>query len=871
MNFKIFISIQFLSLSLSLVGIAQNNTAARTVFQDQDGAIRWKDNKQEVALFGANYCLPSACDYRAAKYVTNDLKKVVDADMAHFARMGWDALRLCLWGDWENSDTSGNLIYNDHLNLMDYVILKAKERGIYFLLSPIVTYSSQWPDAMGDTASAKGFSSYFKKSELGTNPRAIAAQQNYLRQLLNHVNPYTRIALKDEPNILFIEMINEPWHHSNDVQGSINYINALVEAVRSTGCNKILFHNYSQDFNMAKPLQQSKIQGVSFAWYPSGLNSNHTLDGNYLPVVDHYSEKMLVPEISKLAKIVYEFDSPDLLSGYMYPAMARSFRESGAQMACMFSYDMLATAPYNLGWQTHFLNMVYTPKKAVSAIIAGEVMKNIPRLKNYGDYPDNTSFGPFKISYANDLSEMITADKFLYANNTTSIPKEFATLSKIVGHGSSPVVSYAGNGIYFLDKIKKGVWRLEVYPDAVQVKDPFNVPSPEKVVTRALSRNWPMVVQLADLGNLFSVIPLNVNNTYTTTGVAGKFGIQPGIYILTNEKDFKRESLPETIGSVWMREFFAPEDQQLPTQVVLNYQSSYYAGKPILISANVYSKQVPSSVSLFLKGTGRGSSPIQMKNDSGYLFTAEIPAGRSIEGWIDYNIVVNDGNTTFNFPSGINKSPADWDYNDAGTWRSAVVKEKTPLRLINPLVDAKNLAFTRIGDGIRFGIYKLVPSTKTGEASFHLELPLSYDRNLRDYTISVPIKEKIDARKHDIHSARTLVLEARGVNQQQQAYITLVENDGTSWSKKIVLQPEWSTNEISLNDLEISKGAMLPLGYPGEWKYWFEPATGRGGNGDHIKIENVEWIQLSVRQSDMKKEDAKSNSWVEISSALIRF
>jgi hypothetical protein len=378
-----------------------------------------------------------------------------------------------------------------------------------------------------------------------------------------------------------------------------------------------------------------------------------------------------------------------------------------------------------------------------------------------------------------------------------------------------------------------------------------------------------MDVSLPDLGKSFSVLPLNSNNNYNTTASKGQFTIQPGVYILTADKSFKKESLPGSIGFVGMTEFYAPDDQQLPVQVVPNYQPFYYAEKPITITANVYGNHEPQSVTLFLKG-GR-SMPIQMRKDSGYLYKAEIPASRATEGWIEYCIVVKDGNSVINYPSGTNKTPFDWDYNDAATWKSAVVKEKTPLRMINPAEDASKLGFTRIGDGIRFGIYKLIPSTQTGEPSFHLELPLSYDKNLKDYTLSIPVKEKITSRKDDIAEAKTLVLNARGVNQQQQAFITLVENDGTAWSKKIELKPEWSEIKIPLDQMVLAKGVLLPMGYPGEWKYWIDPAVGRGGNGDKVKMQNVEWIELSVRQSEMKREDVKEASWIDISSAVLQF
>src|SRR6476661_4680492 len=377
---------------------------------DAAGVIRWKGSGKEVALFGANYTLPSASDYRAAGYLTGDRKTLVDEDITQFARMGWDALRISFWGDWENSDHAGNLIANDHLDLMDYLIARARERGIYILLSPITTYQSTWPDATSDTT-PPGFANFYRKSELGTNPAAIAAQVNYLQQLLRHVNPYTGIALKDEPSIIFVEMINEPTHHSSDVAGSVAYIDALVDAVHATGSKAITFHNLSQDFAMAAPIAKSKVQGITFGWYPTGLNSGHELRGNYLRTVDAYAP-MRDPLVAKLPRIVYEFDSPDLRTGYMYPAMVRTMRSVGAQFASMFAYDMQATASRNLGWQTHHLSLAYTPRKAMSAIIAAEAMRRLPRGKSYGEYPRNTTFGDFHVSYEENSAVLAAADAF---------------------------------------------------------------------------------------------------------------------------------------------------------------------------------------------------------------------------------------------------------------------------------------------------------------------------------------------------------------------------------------------------------------------------------------------------------------------------
>ena len=54
---------------------------AEKVYMDKQGVIRWTENKKEVALFGANYCLPSACDFRAAGYVGGERKQMIVEDL----------------------------------------------------------------------------------------------------------------------------------------------------------------------------------------------------------------------------------------------------------------------------------------------------------------------------------------------------------------------------------------------------------------------------------------------------------------------------------------------------------------------------------------------------------------------------------------------------------------------------------------------------------------------------------------------------------------------------------------------------------------------------------------------------------------------
>ena len=833
-----------LCMTLAAGAAAQN----RGVYIDGEGVMRWRGTKQEVALFGANYVLPTASDYRAAGYVHADRKRMIDDDMAQFARMGWDGLRLTFWGDWEASDSAGNLIANDHLDLLDYLVARASERGIYMLFSPIQLYSSTWPDAMQDT-SPPGFGRRFGKGRMGTDSTAIHAQVNYLRQILTHVNPYTHVALKDEPNILFIELVNEPWHHPEDTAGSIHYINTLTDAVRSTGCQKLVFYNVSQDFRIGAAIRRSKAQGVTFGWYPTGLNSGHELAGNYLRTTDVYPD-MLRPELARLPRIVYEFDSPDLRTGTMYPAMTRTFRSGGVQFAAMFSYDMLATASRNLGWQTHFLNMVYTARKTMSAIIAAEAMRRLPRMRDYGAYPQNTRFGDFHVSYQGDLGELLARDAFLYTSNTTSTPPDLAALQRIAGHGSSPVVQYEGTGVYFLDKIRSGVWRLEVYPDAVPIRDPFEPPSASKIVTRAIRRAWSMTISLPDLGSSFVVQPL-VGEAPSGNATSGRFVVTPGVYVLST-RAVDVATLPTQVGRVGLKEYHAPPADSVPLTVLSLAAPQYIAGRNAVVNARVVDTVAPDSVTLFVRQTPNGfwrASP--MKSAGGYDFTTAIASVSLHTGVYEFVITVFRGASAVTLPTGTNGKPTDWNYSGRTPWSFEVVGPETPLRLFATASDAGLLTFTRIGDAGRRGLFGVTISPASGNPIFHLELPRdSSGWSPPDYTASLVIRNRIVSRQETIAAARELRVRLRGLAPKQSLHVTLMEDDGTSWTGTVTADTSWSEQVLPLNGFTAGRGVLLPQGFPGEWSYWVGPAAGRGGPNDRLRLEHLERIQFSLRPNE---------------------
>jgi hypothetical protein len=477
--------------------------------------------------FGVNYTVPFAHAYRSAQKMNIDVKKNMDKDIYHFSRLGFDLFRVHVW-DTEISDTLGNLIANEHLDHFDYLLNKLKERGIKTVLTPIAFWGNGWPERDKPTP---GFSYKFGKADCLTNPEAIKAQENYLYQFMNHINPYTGIAYKDDPDILAVEISNEP-HHNGEAKEVTHFIRKMVKAVKRTGTKKPVFYNISHSIRFAEAYFKAGIDGGTFQWYPTGLGYQRELPGNHLANVAKYD--IPFDDIIKKyrgAKLVYEFDAADIGKAVMYPAMARSFRSAGIQIATHFSYDPTFLGPYNTEYNTHYMNLNYTPQKALGLMIAGEVFHKVPLYSDYGNYPDHNTFQDFLVDYKKDLAVLNSLVKFYYTNSNSITPKNESSLTSIAGFSNSQLVSYSGKGAYFLDKLSAGVWRLEVQPDAVEIANPYGRNSHDKQVGAIVWRMHQMSINLADIGTAFTVKAINDGNSLKTEVRGNSFTIQPGTYI----------------------------------------------------------------------------------------------------------------------------------------------------------------------------------------------------------------------------------------------------------------------------------------------------------------------------------------------------
>ncbi len=148
-----------------------------------------------------------------------------DADKvaARMAKLGINLVRLHHmdnpgWGPhsnlWDAKFADRQHIDPEQLDRLDYLIAQLKQNGIYVNINLHV--SRQFTPADGFPESVSKLPDFDKRVD-EFDPRMIALQKNFARDLLTHVNPYTHLPYTSDPAVAVVEINNEnslvgdPW------------------------------------------------------------------------------------------------------------------------------------------------------------------------------------------------------------------------------------------------------------------------------------------------------------------------------------------------------------------------------------------------------------------------------------------------------------------------------------------------------------------------------------------------------------------------------------------------------------------------------------------------------------------------------------
>jgi len=857
---------------------AQNNQyqVPIPVYVDANGVMRWTGSRDAVTLFGTNYAPAFAQSYRALLTMGKNHKEAIEEDIYHFARLGLDAYRIHMY-EIEITDSLGNLIENGHLDLHEYTIYKMSERGIKTILTPTTYYNAAYPD--GNTVEPPGFANYISKEAPPMVPEYRNVVKNYLEQLIHHVNPYSSMAAVEDPNIIALEIDNEPLlGPSRETPYPLdtikNYINELAGHLRAHGWAKPIFYNISVNIMAKDAVLDSDIDGVTMQWYPAGLTSGKTNLSNIFPFVcDYRSDEVFDPHgndhrYHHMAKIVYEFDPADIMYGYVMPMMARSFREAGVQFAAQFAYTPMGFAHVNTDFMTHYVNMAYTPSKALGMLIASEVFHNVGRRQQFSNLPADTIFGDFRLSHNLNLAEMNSESCLLFSNNTDAYPRNQQELERIAGTGSSSVVSYSGTGAYFLDKLEDGIWRLEVMPDAISIRDPFERPSFSKYVTHINWREHPMRIKLDNLGEKVIIKGINEDNSLHTTTNNGSFKISPGAYLLIRDgvsaSQWDKDS---RMGNIKIGEYHAPSTNVIGPAVRHTALEIAEAGKSITISMVAAGINSNDRVSLWMIPMQGRRQRIEMQEVSPYIFEAVIPEVFVSLGKLRYWIVIDHGNNErVTFPGNHPGSPWQWNYYHEEVYESEIIQGGSPIEVFNVIRDYQN---TNTGFGSFSGGEYLDEMVASGENKRTFRSVSSTSPSTHRHTLGLGlyIGERLRGiSPSTLDSYRGIVIRAKtNFDNPAPLKVILVDRYGNSFSAVVPVDEKPKDHRILLNSFKPDRFMLLPRLYTSGM---YCPSWGETGSPRPLKNRYIDEIQFMIDTSTDPGYDGERYGF-EIQSAWL--
>lgn len=505
----------------------------------QDGTLYFADGT-EALLWGVNFQPSLSWEYRRMArhglhkpFDMDNYKAMIDEGFDEIQQMNCNLIRIHIATS-DITDTEGRLIENQWLDALDYVIACAEKREIYVYLSFL--------NNIGATSGSFVSKNAMRKADWMVNPKFMTRAESYIRQLLNRSNRYNKgQTYKSSAALAIVEPINEPAYFTHQNIKEFTNCNEVYQAWLSKNNKQDTKESFStfryentkeyvdrmvklfceEDVNapMAWSLgwpraiewtgedifqaaADSDAELISICLYPGqSESSNKSVDNlktvgeaNYLPYIQRSYENreyhgwLLEDRFKSKARVVYEFETFYNQSSYLYPAMAKLFRSLGIQAAAMWTYILPGQAEYTAA--AHHLNLKTTPNKAAAFMAAGQVMRSEPRFKKYKTSSrTDDHFQHASLSFEFGCSAFADDETLIYSE---TMPENFARhlldgqteFKRIVGRGESPLASYSGTGLYFIESTSEDILRIEILPDAEFVVPHYRPNKPRELAVR---------------------------------------------------------------------------------------------------------------------------------------------------------------------------------------------------------------------------------------------------------------------------------------------------------------------------------------------------------------------------------------------------
>ena len=166
------------------------NEKSHLVFERLPGRVQ--------RFYGANMCDTGAFLGR----------RLADEVVARFVRTGYNAMRIHHYEKYFVKKDSDTMEFDRAaLDKLDYLVAKAIEQGVYVTTDLFVSRPVKWRAIGIDRDGAVPMQIY--KALVAFHEPAFEDFARFVRLFMNHVNPYTGRAYKDEPGMPFISVVNE--------------------------------------------------------------------------------------------------------------------------------------------------------------------------------------------------------------------------------------------------------------------------------------------------------------------------------------------------------------------------------------------------------------------------------------------------------------------------------------------------------------------------------------------------------------------------------------------------------------------------------------------------------------------------------------